>query len=133
MTYKLVQTQKGWIISVMQDKKKFKYFLWDVEHTKEKYIHYILTYSEYTLGKPFGGGIYPLYINSKAISVIDNASKPIEIFTQAFKKQVVWSYYRSFITETTPKKIIKQYADEFKSNLELLGLDGLYQFVQAQA
>lgn len=133
MTYKLIQTRKGWIISVIQDKKKFKYFLWDVDHTKEKYIHYILTYSEYTLGKPFGSGIHPIYINNTAVKKINDATKPIEVFIQAFKKQVVWSYYRSFITETTPKKIIKQYADDFKSNLELLGLDGLYQFVQAKA
>ena len=133
MTYKLIQTRKGWIISVIQDKKKFTYFLWDVDHTKEKYIHYILTYSEYTLGKPFGSGIHPIYINNTAVKKINDATKPIEVFIQAFKKQVIWLYYRSFITETTPKKIIKQYADDFKSNLELLGLDGLYQFVQAKA
>jgi hypothetical protein len=133
MTYSLKQTNKGWIITVTENKTKLNYFLWDVEHSKEKYIPYILSYGEYTLGKPFGGGIHPIYFNSNAVKKIDDASKPINIVSQAFKQSVVWSYYRSFITETTPKKIIKQYADEFKTNLQLMGLDGLYQFVQAQA
>ena len=133
MTYSLKETNKGWIISVKEKRKKVNYFLWDAEHTKEKYIHYILTYGEYKIGQPFGDDIYPIYFNYTAVKKIDHATKPSNMLTIAFKQNRIWAYYRSFITETTPKKVIKQYAEELKSNLSLLGLDGLYEFVQAQA
>lgn len=133
MTYSLLKTPKGWVISVTEKRKTCKYFLWDVEHTKQKYIKYILSYGEYRLGEPFGNNIYPIYLNHITVKKIDEASKPVNILTDSYKKSKIWSYYRSFITDDTPKKVIKQYANELQNNLELLGLDGLFQFVQAQA
>lgn len=133
MKYSITETKKGWVISVRENKKKCNYFLWDEEHTKAKYIEYILSYGDYSLGKPFGNGIHPIYLHDKAINRIDQVISPIGVFTQSFMKREIWKYYRSFITDSSPKKVIKQYADELKTNLSLLGLDGLYQFVQAQA
>ena len=133
MTYTLSPTPKGYIITVIEKRKKYKYFLWDEQHTKEKYIEYVIRHNEYRLGQPFGNDIYPIYFNYKAIKQVDEDSKPINQLSKHIKMTAIWKYYRSFITEDTSPKLIKQYANEFKSNLSLLGLDGLYEFVQAQA
>lgn len=132
MKYSLKQTPKGWVISLRKNRHKVNYFLYDIEHTKEVYIPYVLFYNKYRLGQPFGNDIYPIYIDNKAIKEVDDASMPINILTDTIKKNTIWYYYRSFITETTPKKIIKQYADELKNNLNLMGLEGLYQYIQTQ-
>ena len=131
MNYTLRETPKGYIITVKEKRRKHKYFLWDIEHVKEKYIHYILTYGEYELGEPFGDNIHPIYLKQNAIKKVDNAYE--NTLSDSIKKSRIWNYYRSFITDDSPKKVIKQYADELTSNLQLMGLDGLYQFIQAQA
>ena len=58
---------------------------------------------------------------------------PVNKFTKAHKLVVIWNYYRSFCkADNTPKKVVKHYANELKSQLELLGVDGLYDYILNQ-
>ena len=133
MQYTIKPTAKGYIISVKEKKKKYVYFLRDDKHTKERYIGFILKHYDFWLGEPFGDNIYPIHVDYKVFNKIDDDIRPINLAVNQYKRSVVFSYYRSFITETTPKKIIKQYADEFKTNLSQMGLDALYEYVKTQA
>lgn len=133
MKHTIRQTAKGYIINVKEGRRKYTYFLWDEQHTKERYIEYILKYNQYKIGEPFGDNIYPIYVDYTTYKKIDADNHPTNVIIRKYKMCVIWTYYRSFVTEDTKPKVLKQYANELKSNLKLLGLDGLYKFVQAQA
>ena len=127
----LTPTPKGYVITVTEKRKKHKYFLWDTTHTMDKYIPYILKHKKFKLGCPFGDDIYPIYISNYTRNNIAKDMSPVNRLSKYIKMRAIWNYYRHFCkADDTPKKVIKQYADELSSQLDLLGLDGLYEYVQ---
>ena len=132
MKYTIRETNKGYVIDVRENRERYKFFLWDEQHIKHKYIPYILKYGSYTVGEPFNN-IHPIYVKSDVFRKIDEDNSPAGIFIRKTKTDTIWLYYRSLISDKENPKLIKHYAKELKSNLSLLGVDALYEYIQAQA
>lgn len=115
-------TPKGYVIYVYDKSKRVKYFLKDETHTMEEHIFDIIVNNKFTLGKPFGDNIYPIYLH------MNRNLLP----SHNHKTSAIWHYYRNLVLQKDKPKYIKMYAEEMRSKLLSIGVDALYDYVQRE-
>lgn len=129
------RSPKGHVIYLYSNNTRVKYFFKDEQHVFNKaYIERMIKQDMFTVKNvPFGDGIYPIHLNlRKKLEIAKETVNTIKVncLITSYKMNKIWMYYRGLVSQNDKPRFIKKYAEEMKTKLSLLGVDGLYSLIQ---